>query len=145
MACLAVGDDAEAARAAAAALAKQPQNGPARAVRGTLLLHEQKGPEALLDLETVPVGGLGGTLATLSRAGAYEKADDWARARQEYDRLLQRGVGSSGWLQLEAYLGRARAAKALDELVAAHEALADARTIDPQTAERLARKLFPAR
>jgi serine/threonine protein kinase len=149
LACLAAGDDAAAARAATAALAKEPRNGPALAVRGVLRLREQKVADALRDLEAVPARGLGEMLATFGRAMAYEKAGDWPRVRLEYDRLL-RGTGSvdrsgavPGWLQLQAYLGRARAARAMDLLDETRTALADARAIDAQTAERLKTRLLP--
>ncbi len=143
LACLGVGENVEAARTAAAALAKEPRNGPALAVRGVLLLGQQKVAEALADLEAVPAKGPGETLATFAKAQAYAKAGDWGKAQQEYDRLLK-GTGPversgtvAGWLQLEAHLGQARAAKALDQLDGARRALADARAIDPQAAQRL--------
>jgi tetratricopeptide (TPR) repeat protein len=143
LACLGVGKNAEAARAAAACLAKEPRNGPALAVRGVLLLGQQKIAEALADLEAVPAKSPGETLATFAKAQAYEKAGDWGKAQQQYDRLLkgtgpvERSGAVAGWLQLEAHLGRARAARALDQFDDARRALADARAIDPQAAQRL--------
>jgi tetratricopeptide (TPR) repeat protein len=149
LACLGVGENAEAARAAAASLAKEPRNGPSLAVRGVLLLGEQKVAEALADLEAVPAKGPGETLATFARAQVYEKRGDWGKAQREYDRLLkgtgpvERSGAVAGWLQLEAHLGLARAAKALDQLDGARRALADARAIDPQAAQRLENTLLP--
>ncbi len=148
LACLGVGEKADAARAAAASLAKEPHNGPALAARGVMLLDQKKVAQALADLEAVPPKGVGETLAAFAKAQAYEKAGDWGKAQQQYDHLLtgtgpvERSGAVAGWLQLEAHLGRARAAKALDQSDGARRALADAWAIDPQAAQKLEIALF---
>ena len=120
-----------------AAKSRQPH---ALAVRGAVALEEKKWPEAIAAFEAALQELPDQPLASLGLAIAWEKAENWRAALDQYELLLKRDAvrGHSGdWWELVIHLGRGRSQHALGNMAAAREAWEDARAINPQAANKL--------
>ncbi len=143
VAALASGRDAQARSEAARAVAAEPNNARALAVRGMLQLGAGAAADALRDFNAALAAAPQSELAAAGRAWALEQLGNWAAALEAHSALLPADTPGIGPQHLQPYLGRARALAQLGRPDEARQALIGAREIDPVAAVALGASLFP--